>query len=327
MTEVGIWDVSSGEPDRLQRGAVDLERQLEEWIESDPSLIQQGLRIVGRQVHLEAGRLDLLGFDPVGTWVVIEIKRGNVRRETIVQALDYAACLDALSPAAMELIVETYLQNRGETTTSFLSTVGFGKDIFAERNQAIFVVGTGRDPNLERLSRFLTKTIIPINVVNIDVFENAGRRFLLRQLTELDLAAVGSKALPQTDSVQSDANAQNEIERLMMLADNNGVGRGFRKVYEAAVRHGLYPRPYKWSIMYTPPQHKGRCLIVAWVKPMRKRLHIYVVSPEFASYFPVSEREATELLGEPKRHLLTPEDVDALVTRLDQLFVHITENM
>ena len=40
------------------------ERHLEEWIEKDPALLQGGLAIVGRQIVLEGGRLDLLALDP-----------------------------------------------------------------------------------------------------------------------------------------------------------------------------------------------------------------------------------------------------------------------
>jgi RecB family endonuclease NucS len=39
--------------------------------------------VVGRQIDLEGGRLDLLAIDPQGRWTIIEIKRGTLRREAI----------------------------------------------------------------------------------------------------------------------------------------------------------------------------------------------------------------------------------------------------
>jgi RecB family endonuclease NucS len=60
-----------------------------------PAYWRKGLTIVGRQFMTAAGPLDLLARDPQGRWVVIEIKRGVLRRETVAQALDYAACLAA----------------------------------------------------------------------------------------------------------------------------------------------------------------------------------------------------------------------------------------
>src|SRR5690349_17857762 len=94
--EIGIWDVGEGTPRKLPASTVDLERQLEDWIERDPDLLEGGLKILGRQVPLEAGSLDLLGLDVQGRWVVIELKRGQVHRDTVAQALDYAACVATL---------------------------------------------------------------------------------------------------------------------------------------------------------------------------------------------------------------------------------------
>lgn len=97
MRRLGAWRIDDEGPRRLQSVDVALERQLEDWIENEPSLLREGLQIVGRQITLEAGRLDLLAVDPQGRWVVIELKAGRLYRETIAQALDYAAALEALS--------------------------------------------------------------------------------------------------------------------------------------------------------------------------------------------------------------------------------------
>jgi RecB family endonuclease NucS len=58
MTDVG--------PRRLESSTPDLETQLESWIEQDPDLVQFGLRILGRQVRVETGPMDLLALDPQG---------------------------------------------------------------------------------------------------------------------------------------------------------------------------------------------------------------------------------------------------------------------
>src|SRR5436190_15122418 len=68
-----------------------LNRSLEDWIARDPSLVVEGLKVVGKQITLEGGRLDLLGVDPQGLWTVVEIKRGLLYRDTVAQALDYAS--------------------------------------------------------------------------------------------------------------------------------------------------------------------------------------------------------------------------------------------
>ena len=62
---VGLWHIRKHGPQLLEADRVNYEKQLEEWIENDPSLIQSGLEIVGRQVATPAGPLDLLGLDVV----------------------------------------------------------------------------------------------------------------------------------------------------------------------------------------------------------------------------------------------------------------------
>lgn len=101
MQKIGLWQISEGSPQKLNIMFPELERHLEEWIENDPSLLQAGLRVVGRQVKVEGGFIDLLALNPNGRWVVIEIKKGDVCRDTIAQALDYASSLDMMS--TMEL--------------------------------------------------------------------------------------------------------------------------------------------------------------------------------------------------------------------------------
>src|SRR5690606_27782475 len=118
--EIGIWKVTSNRPQRYQRGRILLESQLEDWIEQDPSLLSPGLHIVGRQVKVEAGRLDLLGLDPAGNWIIVEIKRGDVRRETITQAIDYAACIHEMSDTELQIHVDDYLKVHGSNLKQFL---------------------------------------------------------------------------------------------------------------------------------------------------------------------------------------------------------------
>src|SRR5688500_4648047 len=93
MQQVGLWHITDNVPVKLSSGTIDLEKHLEAWLERDPSMLQAGLTIVGRQVRVEGGIIDLLALDPQGRWVVIEVKPGTLYREVIAQALDYASCI------------------------------------------------------------------------------------------------------------------------------------------------------------------------------------------------------------------------------------------
>src|SRR5436190_429337 len=106
---LAAWQIQNGLPARVDALAVQLEEHLETWIVQDPSLVQEGLRIVGRQVVLEGGRLDLLAVDPQGRWTLLEVKRGMLYRETLAQGLDYVSSISTMPSDKLRTIVEDYL--------------------------------------------------------------------------------------------------------------------------------------------------------------------------------------------------------------------------
>ena len=81
---------------RLERSQIELEQHLEDWIAKDVTLIGEGYALVGRQVTIDDGRLDLLAIDSQDRWVVIEIKPGRLDSGALGQALYYAASLARL---------------------------------------------------------------------------------------------------------------------------------------------------------------------------------------------------------------------------------------
>ena len=69
--QVGIWTIGDRGPARVERSRLELEADLEDWAEKTPALLAEGLRVVGRQLHVDAGFIDLLGIDVQGRWVVV----------------------------------------------------------------------------------------------------------------------------------------------------------------------------------------------------------------------------------------------------------------
>ena len=49
MKKIGIWIITPEGPSRVKESNLALEKQLEDWIENDPSLLQSGLTVIGRQ--------------------------------------------------------------------------------------------------------------------------------------------------------------------------------------------------------------------------------------------------------------------------------------
>ena len=95
-------------------------------------------------------------------------------------------------------------------------------------------------------------------------------------------------------------------------------------LFEAAERHGLYPRPFARSIMYTPPSNRTRTLYTVWAQPKANGLlTMYIETSAFAEFFPITEETATEVLGPAGWRNMTAEDVATCVDGLDKLFERI----
>lgn len=82
-----------------------LERDLEDWVCENLDIVtgDPDARLVARQLVLPyGGRLDALALIRDGDWVrwvVIEVKRGEVRRRDVSQLLEYMGCIDEVQSA------------------------------------------------------------------------------------------------------------------------------------------------------------------------------------------------------------------------------------
>jgi len=66
-----------------------IEKDFEDILCRYPSLIEEGLTLIGRQVSVSGKFVDLLFEDENGIKLIVELKRGPVKREHISQLLDY----------------------------------------------------------------------------------------------------------------------------------------------------------------------------------------------------------------------------------------------
>jgi hypothetical protein len=128
---------------------------------------------------------------------------------------------------------------------------------------------------------------------------------------------------------KSDAHTAKQeagLQRLFGLAEQNGMADEFRFVYEqAALKHGLYPRLYKWSIMYAPPANRTRVLICAWVRPGNGKVQLYVASSAFAEFYPVSRQDVIRLIGRDRYYSLNMDDLKLFFGDVDRLFALINK--
>lgn len=312
MSQIGLWHISDSGPLKLAITDSLWERQLEDWIEQDPNLLETGLTIVGRQIRVDGGHLDLLAIDAQGTWVVIELKRGSLYREVITQALDYASSIALMSHDLLMTKVRDYLDSSpGQDQSNLQSLLASTDDDQEIRDVRISLVGTSVDPGTMRLSTYLaTAHNVPITVVTFQVYEIAGgQRVLLRELTDAE---------PQPQP--REPKAPRSIEAMCARADAAGAGVPFRSILNAAAGRGLYPRPYKVSIMYTPPANRNRMLYTVWIQTQDPGLlSIYVGCEAFSEFYPVEPSEVETHLGPEGWRLISEAEAEEFVQGLNQL--------
>ena len=292
MSRLGVWsiatqDVEAGlgqpEPRTVARSDIGLERHLEDWISKDVTLISEGLTLVGRQVSIHAGRLDLLAIDVQDRWVVIEVKPGELDSGALAQALYYASSIASLGSKELLDKLEHRLGDFGDperlSTKVRQQLDGEGE----KREIAVLLVGAGIHSGLERVSDFLGGFGVPISVVSFEVFElEGGPKLLIREVVE--------------ESIQpSRPRRRHTVEAIRRMAVQQGVVAQFNRFERMSKDAGLAVQPQGASIRIAPPADRRRFLMYA--SPNSGGMTVYTGPGEFAEFFPVTEEEAVQGLG------------------------------
>jgi hypothetical protein len=175
------------------------------------------------------------------------------------------------------------------------------------------IVGTGRDPGVERLIDLLSPNV-SIRAVTFEVFEAGdGHEIMLRDATDM-----GQEAAPSKPSVED------RLAGVLDRAAQHGQRALFERFMDVANRHGLATRPYKWSLMFTPPTNRSRCLFVIWVRPGGVRLES--VSSTFEEFYPALTPEKVRgHLGPDGQRELDRAGADRFLSGLDGLFAELSE--
>lgn len=329
MDEINLSKIPLGKSQQAQRGKPTIEKSLADWIERDPSLVQDGLLIVGRQMHTEAGDIDLLGIDPAGRWVVTVMRPGGIRRETILKAVDFADCIARMDEDELITGMDSYLKPHHTDTQTLLAAHQIDDEIvFRKRDTVIVVIGTGADQQLEPFTKSASLKNRPIHLLSFDIVQNdAGESILTRKVIEFEVVNAPKTAKPKTAPPFKHWPMTPAIERLLKIAADNGIGDDFRQIHEASIKHGMYPRTYRWSIMYTPPQNKTRVLICVWSKKDKsEEVVVYVSAEAFAEFYPILKTEVEAIMGAKSWQRIPQGKADIFAANLDALFEKISAN-
>ena len=335
MAKLAVWSVEArtaengsqeSEPKKVLPSSVGMERYLEDWIVKDASLIGEGLTLVGRQVTIDDGRLDLLAIDSQDRWVVIEVKPDELTAGALTQALAYAASLARLDATELRGKLDnqfTELKKLADVSGGhFSDRQAFSERVKQqvesegdEREIAVMLVGAGIHPGLERMSEYLERFQIPINIVSFEVFQpEAGPKLLVREVIE----EPADSRLPKRICT---------VKAIRDRAEEAGVVEAFDRFIRMSEEAELAVQPQRASIRIAPPQDRRRCLM--YVQPFKNAngagLWISVEAPQFARFFPkIGEQRTTEALGsESKGSYLTGNELEQ---RLNQIESFLTQH-
>jgi ribosomal protein S24E len=222
-TEIKSWEIVDGRLEPVESRLADHGRELdlESWLETDPSIIRPGLKIIGRQVMTRSGPLDLLAIDRTGSVIVIELKRDKLPRDVIAQAMDYAADIATWS---LEKLGEVCASYSGEALEDVLG--GAFSDIDLESltingTQRIVLVGFALEPALERVIEWLSEAYgVGINAVVLKyVRARNGAELLVRSAViseEEEVTRTGTRTFKIPMSDEPGTYPEDELHPLLV---------------------------------------------------------------------------------------------------------------
>lgn len=312
---LGIWAIDDGKPERVERSSVDLEVDLESWIENNPELLAEDLTVVGRQLHVEGGFIDLLAVDAQGRWVVIELKRDRLRRDVVTQAIDYASSIRSMETADLVDLIRAGASRlaQPDTADEVINEI-LEADAGTEREVVIIVAGAGVDSGLERLVDYLAAYDVPVRVVSFEVYEMpSGQRLLAREVIDEDR--------PSARTVS--ASRYRTVEQIAELGGSPENIDAFSRIVAAAESAGLALRPYINTLMIAPPQQRHRYLMALSPQPGRG-LKISHGPDAFEEFFPaLSASSVEDVLGPRGAKLYSGEELRERVTLIEGFFAEL----
>ena len=180
--QIRMWEIV---PDNntlaeVTASGIGLEERLEDWLESDISMLDDNLLVIGRQVRTPfGGIIDLLCLDDAGDTVIVELKKGKTPREVTAQALDYASWVKDLSLERIREIAAGYSKRGSSLEDAFRSRFDRPLPETLNVNHRSLIVAEQMDDSTERIVRYLSDVSVPVNVATVQHFKDSNGREML----------------------------------------------------------------------------------------------------------------------------------------------------
>lgn len=282
MNEIGLWHAVEGaQPTRLLVESVTSEKELENWIFEDPTLISTSLNRVGRQVQLGTKTMDILAIEEPGVWVVCELKKTPLYRDSLVQAIDYVTRLDLLSLEQLRKLVSAHSDLLPDKTLTLIEKALNREASGEDRNIRVVLAGIGVREDLQHMVSYLTtKYSFPVSICTFSAVMAPGDDqgiILMRDISEDSII----EAAESTSSV----DYEDRLIAVRQYFKTNTQAKIFDELTSIfADQSNFYVRPWKKSIMIAPAQHHGRYL--AYFTPSKEGVRAMVGRDAILEFFP-----------------------------------------
>ena len=208
-TDIGIWkiDGKSRAGTKLELAdRVETEEMLEDVVVANPNLLMRGLTLVGRQVPVGNGCVDLLGVDEDGRLVVFELKREKLTRKAVAQILDYCSYLETLSDEELATLIAERSGQRGIRKIADFEEWYANQAGDALKPVRMVLVGLGMDLSAHRMVAYLAERGIDIGLLTFQGYMHDASVLLARQVRTAEDTHVSSPAGPRDADVNRKAN-------------------------------------------------------------------------------------------------------------------------
>ena len=187
MEETKIWSIEGKTATPLNTtNQMESEGLLEDILTANPSMLEEGLQLAGRQTSTTGGPLDLLGVDTDGRLVVYELKRGTLNREAVAQVIDYASSLNAMDEETLYKHISERSGNLGiqkiDNFSEWYSNNWSEEGIESLMPPRMVLVGLGVDDTTERMVDYLASGGTNISLLTFYGFVQEGKTLLARHV-------------------------------------------------------------------------------------------------------------------------------------------------
>lgn len=154
------------------------ESRLHRWFYDDPSaFLDEELLVIGHEVPIETGdRIDVLAIDRAANLVVVEIKRGKMRKGIHAQGLNYVSHVAEWSYEDVERCFDGWVTEG--SLDDRLDAFCDEQEWTLNEGQRLVLLGDEVHSRTAKMATWLHREGIDLLVVTFDVFEDDDRLYL-----------------------------------------------------------------------------------------------------------------------------------------------------